>query len=112
VWLEIAKKGSGIASVSYAEAIETALSYGWIDGQKAALDDDRWRQRFTPRTPRSRWSQINRDTVTALIERGEMPLRGSVPDPRRQAARDPAGAHREVRRDARRAPHASPLSGR
>lgn len=72
VWLEIAKKGSGIASVSYAEAIEAALCYGWIDGQKAALDDERWRQRFTPRTQRSRWSQINRDTATALIGRGEM----------------------------------------
>jgi uncharacterized protein YdeI (YjbR/CyaY-like superfamily) len=72
VWLEIAKKGSGIASVSYAEAIETALCYGWIDGQKAGLDDDRWRQRFTPRTRRSRWSKVNLEKVTALIERGEM----------------------------------------
>ena len=72
VWLEIAKKGSGIRSVSYAEAIETALCFGWIDGQKAAVDDDRWRQRFTPRTPRSRWSKINREKATALLERGEM----------------------------------------
>ena len=48
VWLEIAKKGSAFDSVSYAEAIEVALCYGWIDGQKAAADDDRWRQRFTP----------------------------------------------------------------
>jgi uncharacterized protein YdeI (YjbR/CyaY-like superfamily) len=72
VWLEIAKKGSGIASVSYAEAIETALCYGWIDGQKAAVDDDRWRQRFTRRKPRSRWSKINCEKATALIDRGEM----------------------------------------
>ena len=72
VWLEIAKKGSGIASVSYPEAIEVALCYGWIDGQKAAADGDHWHQRFTPRKPRSRWSKINREKATELIERGEM----------------------------------------
>jgi uncharacterized protein YdeI (YjbR/CyaY-like superfamily) len=72
LWLEIAKKGSEIDSVSYAEAIEVALCFGWIDGQKAAADDDHWLQRFTPRKPRSRWSKINRDKATALIERGEM----------------------------------------
>jgi uncharacterized protein YdeI (YjbR/CyaY-like superfamily) len=72
VWLEIGKKGSALTSVSYAEAIEVALCYGWIDGQKAAGDEDRWRQRFTPRAPRSRWSKINRDKATELIERGEM----------------------------------------
>ena len=72
VWLEIAKKGSAVASVSYPEAIEVALCYGWIDGQKAATDDDRWLQRFTPRTAKSRWSKINRDKATELIDRGEM----------------------------------------
>jgi uncharacterized protein YdeI (YjbR/CyaY-like superfamily) len=72
VWLEIAKKGSALTSVSYAEAIEIALCYGWIDGQKAAADDDRWRQRFTPRKPRSRWSKINREKATELIDRGDM----------------------------------------
>ena len=72
VWLEIAKKGSEIDSVSYADAIEVALCFGWIDGQKAAADDDHWLQRFTPRKPRSRWSKINRDKATDLIERGEM----------------------------------------
>jgi uncharacterized protein YdeI (YjbR/CyaY-like superfamily) len=72
VWLEIAKKGSGISSVSYAEAIETALCFGWIDGQKAAVDDVCWRQRFTPRARHSRWSKINREKATALLERGEM----------------------------------------
>jgi uncharacterized protein YdeI (YjbR/CyaY-like superfamily) len=72
VWLEIAKKGSEIRSVSYAEAIEVALCYGWIDGQKAAADAERWRQRFTPRKPRSRWSKINCQKATDLIERGEM----------------------------------------
>jgi uncharacterized protein YdeI (YjbR/CyaY-like superfamily) len=76
VWLEIAKKGSGITSVTYADAIDIALCYGWIDGQKAALDESRWRQRFTPRTSRSRWSRINRDKATDLIERGEMHAAG------------------------------------
>lgn len=72
MWLEIAKKGSEVDSVSYADAIEVALCFGWIDGQKAAADDDHWLQRFTPRKPRSRWSKINRDKATDLIERGEM----------------------------------------
>jgi uncharacterized protein YdeI (YjbR/CyaY-like superfamily) len=72
VWLTFAKKGSGIESVAYAEAVEVALCYGWIDGQAAAGDDAHWRQRFTPRRARSRWSKINRDRATALIERGEM----------------------------------------
>jgi uncharacterized protein YdeI (YjbR/CyaY-like superfamily) len=72
VWLEIAKKGSAVESVSYAEALEIALCYGWIDGQKAAFDELRWLQRFTPRKPRSRWSKINREKATELIERGEM----------------------------------------
>jgi uncharacterized protein YdeI (YjbR/CyaY-like superfamily) len=53
VRLAIAKKDSGIASVSYAEALDGALAYGWIDGQKGALDGERWLQRFTPRGARS-----------------------------------------------------------
>jgi uncharacterized protein YdeI (YjbR/CyaY-like superfamily) len=72
VWLKIAKKDSGIASVSYAEALEVALCHGWIDGQKGALDAQWWLQRFTPRKPRSRWSKINREKAEALIEHGEM----------------------------------------
>ncbi|MEA2228072.1 MAG: hypothetical protein QOF04_1702 [Solirubrobacteraceae bacterium] len=72
VWLKIAKKGSGHESVTYAEAVEVALCHGWIDGQKAGFDDEHWLQRFTPRTPRSRWSQINRTKATDLIARGEM----------------------------------------
>jgi uncharacterized protein YdeI (YjbR/CyaY-like superfamily) len=72
VWLKIAKAGSGSEGVSYADALEVALCYGWIDGQKRKLDDDHWLQRFTPRKARSRWSRINRDKATALIERGEM----------------------------------------
>lgn len=72
VWLKIAKKGSGVTSVSYAEALDVALCYGWIDGQKGSLDDDYWLQRFTPRKPGSRWSKINTGKAAALIEAGRM----------------------------------------
>ena len=72
LWLKIAKKGSGIETVSYAEALEAALCYGWIDGQKASFDDQYWLQRFTPRKPRSKWSKVNRQKATELIEKGEM----------------------------------------
>jgi uncharacterized protein YdeI (YjbR/CyaY-like superfamily) len=72
VWVEIAKKGSAVDSLSYAEAVEVALCYGWIDGQKAAVDEHRWLQRFTPRKSRSRWSKINRQKATELLERGAM----------------------------------------
>ena len=72
LWLKIAKKGSGAETVSYAEALDVALCYGWIDGQKDAVDDRWWLQRFTPRGPRSRWSKTNRARATALIEAGQM----------------------------------------
>jgi len=72
VWLKIAKKGSAISSIDYAEALESALCYGWIDGQKAALDDQYWLQKFTPRRPKSKWSQQNRDKAEALIASGRM----------------------------------------
>lgn len=72
VWLKIAKKGAGTPSVSYAEALDIALCYGWIDGQKAAFDDQYWLQRFTPRRPTSLWSQVNCDKATALIAEGRM----------------------------------------
>ena len=72
VWLKLAKKGSGMPTVSYPEALEVALCYGWIDGQKAGFDDSFWLQKFTPRGPRSIWSKINRDKAEALIASGEM----------------------------------------
>ena len=56
LWLKLAKKGSGTKTVSYAEAVEVALCYGWIDGQKKPIDDRWWLQRFTPRGARSKWS--------------------------------------------------------
>ena len=72
LWLKIAKKGSGADTVSYAEALDVALCYGWIDGQKDAFDARWWLQRFTPRGRRSKWSKINCAKATALIEAGRM----------------------------------------
>jgi uncharacterized protein YdeI (YjbR/CyaY-like superfamily) len=72
VWIKIAKKGAGVPSVTYAEAVESALCFGWIDGQARKVDDSFYQQRFTPRRSRSNWSVINRDKVTALIEAGRM----------------------------------------
>jgi len=72
VWLQLAKKGGANAGLVYADALDVALRYGWIDGQKAALDDQAWLQRFTPRGPRSRWSRINRDKADSLIDQGLM----------------------------------------
>jgi len=68
VWLKIAKKGAGEASVTYAEALELALCFGWIDSQKRGFNETHFLQRFTPRRPRGRWSRINREKVEALIE--------------------------------------------
>jgi uncharacterized protein YdeI (YjbR/CyaY-like superfamily) len=76
VWLMLAKKGSGVASVTYPEAVEVALCYGWIDGQAKSVDEKYWGQRFTPRTARSKWSKRNRAKATELIERGEMKAPG------------------------------------
>jgi uncharacterized protein YdeI (YjbR/CyaY-like superfamily) len=72
VWLKFAKKGSEIATVKYAQALDTALCYGWIDGQVRRLDESFYLQRFTRRGPRSKWSQINRDHVARLTEAGRM----------------------------------------
>jgi uncharacterized protein YdeI (YjbR/CyaY-like superfamily) len=71
-WLRLARKRSAIATVTHAEALEEALRFGWIDAQKAPHDDTFWLQRFVPRTPRSKWSQINRQKATELIEQGRM----------------------------------------
>jgi uncharacterized protein YdeI (YjbR/CyaY-like superfamily) len=72
IWLKIAKKGSGIASVTYAEALELALCFGWIDSQKRGFDEQYFLQRFTPRRPAGKWSQINREKAEALIAAGTM----------------------------------------
>jgi uncharacterized protein YdeI (YjbR/CyaY-like superfamily) len=76
LWLRIAKKGAASASVTYAEALEAALCYGWIDGQKRPLDREAWLQRFVPRSSRSIWSRINRDKAEALIKQGRMQAAG------------------------------------
>ncbi len=72
LWLKIAKKGSGVESVSYAEALEAALCFGWIDSQKRGFDERHFLQRFTPRRPRGKWSLINREKAEALIATGAM----------------------------------------
>jgi uncharacterized protein YdeI (YjbR/CyaY-like superfamily) len=72
VWLRLAKKGSAIQSLTYAEALETALCYGWIDAQKQAESEQAWLQRFTPRRAKSIWSKVNREKAAALISAGRM----------------------------------------
>jgi uncharacterized protein YdeI (YjbR/CyaY-like superfamily) len=72
VWLKLAKKDSGIPSVTYDEALDVALCYGWIDGQKKGFDDKYWLQKFTPRGLKSIWSKINTEKAEKLIASGEM----------------------------------------
>jgi len=67
IWLRLAKKGSGLRSVTYAEALEIALCHGWIDGQKRGESEQAWLQRFLPRSGKSIWSKINREKALALI---------------------------------------------
>lgn len=72
VWLRLAKKTSGFRSVCYAEALETALCYGWIDGQKKSYDESWWLQKFTPRGAKSIWSKINKGKAEDLIKSRRM----------------------------------------
>lgn len=72
VSLQIAKKNGGLSSVSYAEALDSALCYGWIDSRKEALDEKSYIQRFGPRKKNGIWSQVNKDKVQRLIEEGRM----------------------------------------
>jgi uncharacterized protein YdeI (YjbR/CyaY-like superfamily) len=76
LWLRLAKKDSRLRSVSYKDALEVALCYGWIDGQKRPENEQTWLQRFVPRLSRSIWSKINREKVLALIASGEMQTAG------------------------------------
>ena len=76
LWLRIAKRGADEPSVTYPEAVEIALCWGWIDGQKKGLDEQHFLQRFTPRRARSIWSKINVDKVAALVEAGRMQAPG------------------------------------
>jgi uncharacterized protein YdeI (YjbR/CyaY-like superfamily) len=72
VWLQLAKKGTNIESVIYEEAVETALCFGWIDGQKKTHSEQYWLQKFTPRSDKSLWSKINKAKGLALIKAGKM----------------------------------------
>lgn len=74
--LQIAKKNSGVVTVSYNEALEVALCYGWVDSQKEAFDEKTWLQRFTPRGARSIWSKINKEKAEQLITDGRMKSSG------------------------------------
>jgi uncharacterized protein YdeI (YjbR/CyaY-like superfamily) len=76
VWLRIYKKGSGVRSIAIAEALDVVLCWGWIDGIRKAFDERSYLQRYTPRRPKSIWSQINRDHVARLTKAGRMTPHG------------------------------------
>ncbi|KAL2259001.1 hypothetical protein VTK26DRAFT_7460 [Humicola hyalothermophila] len=78
IWLKISKQGSGIASVTYDEALDAALCFGWIDGQRKSHDDKHFLQRFTPRRKNSLWSKRNVNRVAALIAAGRMRQAGQA----------------------------------
>jgi uncharacterized protein YdeI (YjbR/CyaY-like superfamily) len=78
IWLRMYKKNSGEPSVTYAEALDEALCFGWIDGQKQLHDEASWRQRFTPRRPRSGWSKINTEHAERLIRGGRIKPAGQA----------------------------------
>ncbi len=78
VWLKIAKKGAPVPSVTYDEAVELALCFGWIDSQKRGFDETHFLQRFTPRRPRGRWSKINREKAEALEASGALRPAGAA----------------------------------
>ncbi|MEO6878250.1 MAG: YdeI/OmpD-associated family protein [Gemmatimonadaceae bacterium] len=76
IWLKIHKKSSGLPTVDYAQALDVALCWGWIDGIKKSFDEQSFLQRFTPRTAKSMWSQVNREHVARLIGAGRMTPHG------------------------------------
>lgn len=78
IWLRIFKKDSGEPTVTYAEALDEALCFGWIDGLKQRHDEVSWRQRFTPRRPKSGWSKINTQHAERLIKAGRMKAAGQA----------------------------------
>lgn len=77
-WIKFAKKGSSTVSVTKAEAIDSALCYGWIDGQLDKYDADSWLIRFTPRQARSKWSEVNRTRALELVSEGRMQPSGQI----------------------------------
>jgi uncharacterized protein YdeI (YjbR/CyaY-like superfamily) len=112
IWLKLARKGSGVESVTYAEAVELGLRFGWIDSQARGHDERHYLQRFTPRRRRSKWSRINRENAEALIEAGRMrppglaAVEAAKADGRWEAAYEPPSTavvppdlERELKRD-------------
>ena len=117
IWLKFAKKRSGIPSVTHSEALDLALCFGWIDGQLLPLNDAFYRQRFTPRALRSRWSQINVARVAALERDGRMRAAGRAEVERAQAdgrweAAYPGQRSATVPDDLQRALDANPAASR
>jgi uncharacterized protein YdeI (YjbR/CyaY-like superfamily) len=76
LWLRIFKKDSGVPTVTAAQALDVALCWGWIDGLRKRFDDESFLQRYTPRRPKSLWSQVNRDNVARLVRAGRMTPHG------------------------------------
>jgi uncharacterized protein YdeI (YjbR/CyaY-like superfamily) len=113
VWLKIAKKGSGHETVNHAQALEVAICFGWIDGQRRPHDASFFLQRFTPRRPRSKWSQVNRQKAIDLKaagrmrEAGQAQVRSAQADGRWDAAYEPQSAA-TVPEDLQRALDANP----
>lgn len=113
IWLRLAKKDSGLPSVSKAEAIDAALCFGWIDGQLDKYDEASWLMRLTPRRPRSKWSAKNKARAVELIEQGRMTppglaeIEAAKADGRWEAAYAPQGSA-EVPPDLQAALDASP----
>jgi uncharacterized protein YdeI (YjbR/CyaY-like superfamily) len=107
VWVKLAKKGSGIPTITYEEAVESALCYGWIDGLTRGFDDEYYVQRFTPRRAKSNWSTINVAKAEALIASGRMQPAGlreveaAKADGRWDASRAAGEADRPASRRAR-----------
>ena len=95
IWIKFAKKGGNATSIGFADALDGALCFGWIDGQRAALDDDWFLQRFTPRRPKSKWSKVNTQKVAKLIAdkrmrpAGKAQIDAAKADGRWDAAYDP-----------------------
>lgn len=97
IWLVYYKRNSGKPRIPYDDAVQEALCFGWIDGQTARLDEDRFLQRFTPRKPASRWSPINIRRVRKLIKEGSMTAAGlAVFDPARRTEPQPADFSSDV----------------
>jgi uncharacterized protein YdeI (YjbR/CyaY-like superfamily) len=117
VWLRLAKKSPGQSTLSHAQALESALCYGWIDARKQAESEHHWLQRFTPRAARSRWSKINTEKAQALLDGGRMRPAGlreierAKQDGRWEAAYSPASTS-TVPDDLQRALDASPKAKR